>query len=406
MVVQSEIERYPGRAAGTVGGTFLATFDGPARAIRCASAIVDGARLLGIELRAGLHTGECNVVDGELTGLPIGAAAWVMGQAAPGEILASRTVRDLVGGSSIEFEERDPHLVDAAPGPWRVFRVGRLPRLPGSLVPARAPAPAARGGSVHPLTRREREVAVRLARGLTNRQIADDLVAERTRAQNRLRWHLHELEPGWEIRPRYLDRRSVLANIEQRLDCQRGTVARIAREIVGRIRELSTVIGDLQREIARLVAPLAPSLLAMKGCGALTAAKLIGETAGVRRRSRAAFAKHTGTAPIPVWSGNTRRHRLNRGGNRQLNLALHRIAITQLRQEGTSRGYVQRRMACGDTKTEAVRALRRRLSDEVYRRLRADELARSGHTPLNTGTHVDDRPYAHRSRELIEPVCP
>jgi len=158
VVVQSEIERYPGRAAGTVGGTFLATFDGPARAIRCASAIVDGARLLGIELRAGLHTGECNVVDGELTGLPIGAAAWVMGQAAPGEILASRTVRDLVGGSSIEFEERDPHLVDAAPGPWRVFRVGRLPRLPGSLVPARAPAPAARGGSVHPLTRREREV--------------------------------------------------------------------------------------------------------------------------------------------------------------------------------------------------------------------------------------------------------
>jgi transposase len=122
------------------------------------------------------------------------------------------------------------------------------------------------------------------------------------------------------------------------------------------------------------VAPLAPKLLDLDGCGALTAAKLVGETAGVGRfRSRAAFAMHNGTAPVPVWSGNSQRHRLNRGGNRQLNTALHRIAITQLRRDGPGRDYLQRRIAAGDTKTEAIRALRRRISDEVYRRLHADQ---------------------------------
>jgi hypothetical protein len=92
-----------------------------------------------------------------------------------------------------------------------------------------------------------------------------------------------------------------------------------------------------------------------------------------RFRSRAAFAVHDGTAPVPVWSGNHERHRLNRGGNRQLNTALHRIAVTQLRLDSPGRDYLQRRTTAGDTKTEALRALRRRISDEVYRRLHADQ---------------------------------
>ena len=91
-----------------------------------------------------------------------------------------------------------------------------------------------------------------------------------------------------------------------------------------------------------------------------------------RFRSRAAYASHNGTAPIPVWSGNPERVRLNRGGNRQLNVALHRIAVTQLAYPCAGRAYVERRMASGNTKTEAIRALRRRLSDEVYRRLITD----------------------------------
>lgn len=206
----------------------------------------------------------------------------------------------------------------------------------------------------------------------------EDLVAERTRAQNRLRWHLHELDPGTEPAVRSLDRRAVLDVLDARLADVPGTVARIARELVARIRDLTASIDELETEIARLVAGLAPSLLALVGCGPLTAAKLVGETAGIGRfRSSAAFARHNGSAPLPVWSSNTVRHRLSRTGNRQLNLALHRIAITQLRCDDRGRAYVEHRRAMGDTKPEAIRALRRRVSDEVYRRMRADEAARS-----------------------------
>jgi len=205
----------------------------------------------------------------------------------------------------------------------------------------------------------------------------EDLVAERTRACNRLRWHLHELDPGSEPVARGLDRGVVLAALERDLAASPGTVGRIARELVVRIRELTATINELEREIGRLVANLAPSLLALTGCGRLTAAKLVGETAGIGRfRSRAAFARHNGSAPLPVWSGNTERQRLSRTGNRQLNLALHRIAITQLQRPGPGRTYLEHRRAQGDTKTEAIRALRRRISDEVFRRMRHDEAAR------------------------------
>ena len=206
----------------------------------------------------------------------------------------------------------------------------------------------------------------------------EDLVAERTRAQNRLRWHLHELDPGSEPGARSLDRRIVLAALETRLADQPGTVARIARELVTRIRELTATINELEREIGRLVADLAPALLALTGCGPLTAAKLVGETAGIGRfRSAAAFARHNGSAPLPVWSGNAERHRLSRTGNRQLNVALHRIAITQLQREGPGKTYVAHRRSMGNTKTEAIRALRRRISDEVFRRMRHDDAARA-----------------------------
>ena len=206
----------------------------------------------------------------------------------------------------------------------------------------------------------------------------EDLVAERTRAENRLRWHLQELDPGHEPVARSLDRAVVLAALERDLAGAPGTVGRIARELVVRIRDLTATINDLEREIGRLVAALAPSLLALTGCGPLTAAKLVGETAGIGRfRSRAAFARHNGTAPLPVWSGNTERHRLSRTGNRQLNVALHRIAITQLQREGQGRTYLEHRRTQGDTKTEAIRALLRRISDEVFRRMRTDEAARA-----------------------------
>lgn len=203
----------------------------------------------------------------------------------------------------------------------------------------------------------------------------EDLVGERTRIQNRLLWHLHELEPGWEIACSGLTRGVVRKEVASRLAAHHGVLADIARELVERLTELTASVKRLQSRIEALAPELAPSLLALPGCAGLTAAKLVAETADVRRfHSKDAFALHNGTAPIPVWSGNQQRHRLNRGGNRQLNAALHRIAITQLRLGGQGRAYVVRRMTLGDSKTEAIRALRRQLSDEVYRRLRLDAL--------------------------------
>ena len=205
----------------------------------------------------------------------------------------------------------------------------------------------------------------------------EDLVATRTQAENRLRWFLVELAID-EPPVRGLDRAHVLASLETVLAGQPGTSARIARELVAQVRALTSSINALERELAGLARQLAPSLGTLTGCGPLTSAKLVGETAGVGRfRSAAAFAMHNGTAPVPVWSGNVVRHRLNRGGNRQLNVALHRIAITQLQRPGPGRDYLAKRMAAGDTKTEAIRALRRRISDEVFRRLGHDEAARA-----------------------------
>lgn len=209
----------------------------------------------------------------------------------------------------------------------------------------------------------------------------EDLVNERTRHQNRLHWHLHELDPSVVLKPASLDRYVVLDRLAALCDDHEGTVAEIAAELVERIRVLTVRINELERTISALTDELCPALLAIPGCGALTAAKIVGETAGARRfADRQRFARYNGTAPIPVWSANKVRVRLNRGGNRQLNAALHRIAVTQLRG-GPGLEYVAKRMAMGNSKTEAIRSLRRRLSDEVYRRLVSDELARDAQSP-------------------------
>jgi transposase len=201
----------------------------------------------------------------------------------------------------------------------------------------------------------------------------EDLVAERTRAISRLRWHLHELDPGWDPRRRSLSARKNLAAVAARLAAMDGMVAAIAAGITARIAALSADIAVLERQIAARVRVLAPALLAVTGVAELTAAKIIGETAGIDRfRSKDAYARHNGTAPLPVWSGNRTRHRLSRTGNRQLNCALHRIAVTQKRCHPPAREYLARRTAAGNTPTEALRALKRRLSDTIYRALLAD----------------------------------
>ena len=115
----------------------------------------------------------------------------------------------------------------------------------------------------------------------------------------------------------------------------------------------------------------------MPGVGPLTAAKIVGEAAGVTRfKSEAAFARHAGIAPIPVWSGNTRgRVRLTRSGNRQLNTAIHRIAITQIRLEGLGKTYYEKKKAEGMSNPEALRCLKRRLARTVFHHLTTDHTA-------------------------------
>jgi transposase len=151
-------------------------------------------------------------------------------------------------------------------------------------------------------------------------------------------------------------------------------VHRLALRLVDHIRMLTAEIDDLTAEITERVTPIATSLLAIVGCGPLTAAKIVGETAQVRRfRSKDAFARLNGTAPLPVWSSNKQRHRLSRTGNRQLNAALHRIAMTQARMHPPALELLQRRKLSGDGGMEALRVLKRRLSDVVYRAMLTDQ---------------------------------
>jgi transposase len=145
---------------------------------------------------------------------------------------------------------------------------------------------------------------------------------------------------------------------------------RIARDELRRIRELSQAIKTLEREIAALVTEIAPQLLAEPGFGPLTAAKLVGEIAGAQRFATSAkLARAAGVAPIPASSGKTQRHRLDQGGNRQINAALHRIIVTRARCHPETRDYIARRQAEGKSTREAIRCLKRYLARDVWRLL-------------------------------------
>jgi len=122
-IVRRELTRHRGREVKTAGDGFLATFDGPARAIRCASAIRDEVRPLGIEIRAGLHTGECKLMGDDVGGIAVHIGARVVGKAGAGEVLVSSTVKDLVAGSGIRFADRGLHLLKGVPGEWHLFTV-------------------------------------------------------------------------------------------------------------------------------------------------------------------------------------------------------------------------------------------------------------------------------------------
>jgi transposase len=205
------------------------------------------------------------------------------------------------------------------------------------------------------------------------------LVAQRTSTINRLLWRVHELDPERAPKARSLDlakHRRILAEWLNTVD---GLVAELARDELADVTRLTEQIDALAKRIGARVRPIATALLSLPGCGELTAAKLIGEAAGVTRfKSEAAFARHAGVAPIPVWSGNSAgRVRMTRSGNRQLNAALHRIAVTQIRLDGLGQAYYRKRIAASDSKTEALRCLKRRLARVVFHRLHTDHKTRT-----------------------------
>jgi pimeloyl-ACP methyl ester carboxylesterase/class 3 adenylate cyclase len=126
-LVRKQLSRFGGVEIDTAGDGFFASFDGPARAIRCASAIIDSVRALGLEIRAGLHTGECERLDGKVGGMAVHVGARVAAEAGAGEVLVSQTVKDIVVGSGIQFSERGVSRLKGVPGEWRLFAVDHDP---------------------------------------------------------------------------------------------------------------------------------------------------------------------------------------------------------------------------------------------------------------------------------------
>jgi transposase len=199
----------------------------------------------------------------------------------------------------------------------------------------------------------------------------DDLVARRTGDHGRLRWHLHDLECPVEVPSGALDRELWLERLGRWLARQPQTArVRIARRLVVQIRAQTREIRALERELAELVGAYRPELLELVGCGALTAAKLIGEAAGAERfRTDAQFARAAGVAPIPASSGRRDRYRLDRRGNRQLNCALHRLAVNAGRHDPGTASYLARKQAEGKSRMDALRCLKRHLARRVWRLL-------------------------------------
>jgi transposase len=279
--------------------------------------------------------------------------------------VSGRLERDLIGAG--QEVVRVPTMLMA--------RTRGLARVRGKSDPIDALA-VARAVIQNPhLPRAYHDEVTREFKLLTDRR--EDLVGQRLSATNRLLWRLHELDPS-RSSVKKLQWAKNRAALDAWLTAQPGLVAELARAELADIGFFSDQIHELTKRIIRRVKDIDTSLVQIPGCAELTAAKFIGETAVVTRfRSEAAFARFIGVAPIPMWSGSTAgRVRLSRGGNRQLNKAVHRIAVTQIRDPGPGRTYYERRISEGNSRATALRALKRRISRVVYGRLHADHKCR------------------------------
>jgi transposase len=194
------------------------------------------------------------------------------------------------------------------------------------------------------------------------------LVRTRVALNSTLQWNLHDLWPELTLPGGALFSKKWTTKIARRLARAEQTMrVRIARDELRRLRELTETINALEVELGELVAQVAPQLIAEPGCGPLTAAKLVGEIAGADRFSTdAKLARAAGIAPIPASSGRTDRHRLDRGGNRQINAAIHRIAVTRARCDPPTQHYIARKKAEGKTNRDAIRCLKRHLARRIW----------------------------------------
>ena len=201
----------------------------------------------------------------------------------------------------------------------------------------------------------------------------DAIVDERRRVHQRLRWHLHQLDPTYQVPLRMLARSVQLERVGRWLARQEQQLQlRLARELVASCRRLNREIAELDRELELRTATLAPALLDLPGCGAITAAKLLAEIGPIDRfHTDAQLARHSGVAPLEASSGRIQRHRLDRGGNRQLNAALYRIAITQARVHEPARAYLERKRTEGKSRREAIRCLKRLLIRLIFQTMKA-----------------------------------
>lgn len=197
----------------------------------------------------------------------------------------------------------------------------------------------------------------------------ESLVRERTDKICKLRWLLHDIDPDLAPALRSLDRFKTLDRLAEALQALDPAVEiEICLDLLTRCREITVRANELERRIGALVKTHAPALLEIPGCAALTAAKIVAETAQIGRfPTEGHFARYAGTAPIPASSGARHRQRFNRRGNRQMNTAVHRIAVTQIRIHPPARDYVAKKRAEGKTKAEAIRALKRHITRAVFK---------------------------------------
>jgi transposase len=204
----------------------------------------------------------------------------------------------------------------------------------------------------------------------------DQLMSERTRTQNRLHADMVTMRPGYERKVSSLATPPKLDAAWELLEHDDSVQAELARRKIERIREIERERREVERTIRARVRELGTGLVDLVGVGELVAARIIGEVGDVDRiPSNRHFASLNGTAPVPASSGQRQRHRLNRAGNRRINKAIHMMALTQARMDPRARAYVARRQAEGRTHREATRALKRHLSDVIYRQLCLDATA-------------------------------